>query len=439
MATHQSAPDKNLEEMLPMTQTQGIKLRKEAENFIPRLGNIQALICVATTTVLFAYAGIFGFTAILVIYAMWFSRIKYRGSFTLKPTRDCIYVLLFPAYACLSFLWSSVPNISLYTSLEYTSSILCAIIMARITTTLSFLRGLSIGITIVLIASIASHRYGTDPFTGSYSLVGLFGSKNQVGLYAELGIFVAFLGMFYPQKRIQKFIYCLSPLCISIITLYLSKSAASILSLALVFAMIIAAYIITRLPKNYRGFACAITAVWFTVILATGLTLNWQESIFKSFGKDSTMTGRTLLWQKGIETGMNAPILGYGYSGFWVQGNLKAEQLWYRFEIPARGGFHFHNLFVETFVELGGIGVFLISLLLLQNILKSFRRLLQFGMDREYLFALGISVMFFIRAMVEVDLVGTFGIGPILVMGLMPRLAMFEKERLDKKSKRQNA
>jgi len=417
----------------------GLKLRPEVKDSIPRLGDTQATLCVAATTIILAYGGIFGFVGIMGFYAMWFPRIKYRGTFTLKITRDVVYTMLFPTMACLSTIWSNVPSLSLYTALEYTSSILCAIIMARIVSPSSFIRGLNIGITITLIASIMSRRYGVDPFTGNYSLVGLFGSKNQVGLFAELGILSAIVGFLYPQKRLSKLFFCLGPLCLCIAALYMSKSTSSVLSLFIIIAMIISAYFITRLPKAYRTFACVIAVIWFTVLTVTALTLNWQDDIFHAFGKDSNMTGRTMLRTKGIQSGMNHPVLGHGYSAFWVQGNPVAEQMWYQFEIPARAGFHFHNLFIETFVGLGAVGAFLITLLLLQNIFKSFAGILKYGMEKEYIFALGIAIMFIIRAYVEVDLVGTFGIASIVFFGNLPRLATHEKEKRSLLEKGQSA
>lgn len=417
----------------------GIKLREEDAGFIPRLGDGQATLFVALTTLLFAYAGMFGFVAILAVYAMWFSRVKYRGAMILKLTPDAVYVLLFATFACLSFIWSKVPNLSLYSSLEYTSSILVSIIIARIVRTKAFLHGFCLGTTAVLIASIASGRYGIDPFSGNYSLVGLFGSKNQVGLFAELGIFLSMLSFLYRQSITARLFYCLIPLGVSAIALYLSKSAASVLSLFMVFAMIGAVYVITRLPRAYRTFACVITVIWFTAVIVAGIVLDWQQAVFGAFGKDSTMTGRTVLWEKGMQSGWHAPIVGHGYSAFWVQGNPLAEQLWYQFEITGRSGFHFHNMFVETFVELGLVGVFLISLLYLQNLFKSFSLTLKHGLETEYLFALGISVMFIIRACVEVDLVGTFGIAPILVMAILPRLATHAKEQQYLKEKGKSA
>lgn len=417
----------------------GVKLRPDNLDFVPRLGDAQSIITVALTAIILGYGGIFGPISILIFYGMWLSRIKYRGAQTLRPTRDAIYVLLLPAFCCLSAIWSAVPPLTLYSALEYTSSVLCAIIIGRLVRTFAFLRGLSLGVTIVLIASIASKRYGVDPFSGYYSLVGLFGSKNQVGLFAEIGIFIATLIFFYPQKRLSRLFYAVIPFAVACVALFLSKSASSVMSLMIVFAMIFAMYLITRLPRNYRGFACAITLVWFVGLFTAGAMLDWQQAIFSSFGKDSTLTGRTTLWAKGMQAAWHKPILGHGFYAFWVQGNPIAEQLWYQFDIGGRAGFHFHNMYIEAFVELGMVGVFLLVLLLAQNLWRSFALILRHGMVKEYVYPLGMSVMFLVRSFVEVDLIGTFGIGVLVYYANLPRLATFRAEQKAAQNAAQNA
>ena len=91
-------------------------------------------------------------------------------------------------------------------------------------------------------------------------------------------------------------------------------------------------------------------------------------------------------------------------------------------------GFHFHDLFIETFVELGAVGVILIVAIMLTTCWKSIRLIIRHGMSVEYVYALGAAFMFLVRAVVEVDLIGTFMIGPVLFFSVIPRLAAFERE-----------
>ena len=119
-------------------------------------------------------------------------------------------------------------------------------------------------------------------------------------------------------------------------------------------------------------------------------------------------------------------MFGHGYSAFWVQGNPRAEQLWFDFGILSRVGFHFHNLYIESFVELGAVGLFIISSFLFVIMWRCIYFTLQQGMKIEFVLPLAISVMFLIRSLVEVDLIGTFSIGPVLFFSILPRLSVRE-------------
>jgi len=158
-------------------------------------------------------------------------------------------------------------------------------------------------------------------------------------------------------------------------------------------------------------------------IMLTAFSMDWQRQLFKSMGKDSTLSGRTVLWDHGMEIGGETPILGHGYGAFWVQGNPRAEQLWYDNNISARSGFHFHNLYMETFVELGAVGLIFVIGLILMILGKCTYLTLRYGMRMEFILSLAITIMFLIRSFVEVDLIGTFNIGPFLFFWIIPKLS----------------
>lgn len=406
-----------------------IKFIERRRNPAPRMPDRMAFVCVALTTIFLAYGAIFGPAGILAFYGMWLPRLKYKQVYTVRMTKDVLAIMPFPILACLSFLWSKYPSNSLYASLEYTSSIICAIIIARLVRTEPMIRGVVVGVAVVLIASVVNGRYGVDAFSGNYSLVGLFGSKNMVGLFAEIGIIFSLFAMALPQSLISRCAWGGAPMLLCVYALHQSKSASSMLSLMIVISLLATLYVITRLPRIYRKFTFSIISVWFLVITVTGATLGWQDTILQSFGKSSTLTGRTTLWEKGIEAGREKPILGLGYHAFWVKGNLEAERLWYKFGIKARNGFHFHNTFIEAFAELGIAGLICIVMLFLTCCLKSLHLVLEYGMRIDYCLALSVCVMFLIRAFVELDLMGTFGFSTILFYMQLPRLATARLEQ----------
>ena len=400
------------------------RTRKE-KHTAPQLNNFFAVIYVAITTIILAYGALFGFVSILIMYAIWLPKIRFKGVWIIKPRKDTLLILLFPAIALLSVAWSDYRPHSLYSALEYASLILCTIIIAKIVRAPAFIRGIVIGSALVLLASLVSGNYEIDPMTGKTILIGFFGSKNMVGLFAEIGIFLSLLSLFIRQSFIEKILFALMPLAIFVISLYVSKSASSVLSLAVVLAAIPAAVLLVKIPRPFRMLSFISGIFIIFLLTAIGIAFNAQNAILSSFGKNTTLTGRTHLWSEGIKIGQQSPYLGHGYSAFWVEGQPKAEQLWQEFGVTAKVGFHFHNVFLETFVELGALGVAIIILLILTNCWSSLRLIIRSGLSLEYLYALGISVMFLTRAMVEVDIIGTFSIGPLLFYSVIPRLAAF--------------
>lgn len=350
---------------------------------------------------------------------MWLPRLVWRGRRTLASSR---LLLAIPGWGLLSVIWSDFPAESLYRGGEYASLILCTVIMANSVSPKSFVRGLIIGCSLTLLASLISGKYGVDPFSGNYSLVGLFGSKNMVGLFAEMLIMLCFIGLYFEQGFLYKGIWCVSPLLLGFLCLFLSKSASSVMSLVAAFGFIVALSLLAKLPRQFRLLGLA----YFIVILASGAgvvyAFDGQDDILQFFGKSRTLTGRTTLWEIGMTHGMQAPILGHGFGAFWVQGFAPAEALWYRFGIALRTGFHFHNLYIEAFVELGAVGVILFGLLLWGGLLKSTLLVLRHGMKAEYLLAFAVSLVFVLRSFVEVDLLGTYGVGPFMLFPLFPML-----------------
>ena len=98
-----------------------------------------------------------------------------------------------------------------------------------------------------------------------------------------------------------------------------------------------------------------------TVIVA-GLNYRTLSAALIDFGasvfdKDPTLTGRTYLWYRAHDVIQQAPLLGRGYSAFWLQGNIDAEGLWQYAGITDRGGFNFHNTVIDLRVTLGWLGV----------------------------------------------------------------------------------
>jgi exopolysaccharide production protein ExoQ len=76
--------------------------------------------------------------------------------------------------------------------------------------------------------------------------------------------------------------------------------------------------------------------------------------------RDETLTGRTIVWQKLVPVAMNQPILGHGFGSFW--------------STEKRGVYDMtgaHNGYLDTILELGFVGLLLLSIFLISSLRKA--------------------------------------------------------------------
>ena len=356
---------------------------------------------------------------ILIFYALWLPRIYYKKNWTIKPTKAIIFPAIIIIYSLASTIWSVHTGMTLRAGLQFASVICCSLIISRIVRINAFIKGVTLGMCIALIIVLIS----TGSIHTETALVGSLGSKNQVGANAQIGLYCAIICGFIFKKYWAKILMALPAMFLCAGCLILSKSATSNVSF---FAMIIVsgiAYIIAKLSRQFRILAF-ITAIFLAAIITSiGMSINVEEAGLKATGKDITLTGRTFLWEEGIKIGMKNPILGSGLGAFWIPGTPEAEKIWFKFNIFHKSGFHFHNLFINIFVELGIIGVILWGLMYMFLGIKSFRYLLKNGGGIESIFYIGIASMYFVRSISESDTGGPYGVGPLLFFYIVFRVA----------------
>ena len=150
-------------------------------------------------------------------------------------------------------------------------------------------------------------------------------------------------------------------------------------------------------------------------MLVLALTQGFDlSSVLVAAGKDPSLTGRTFLWSRASEFIAVKPLLGLGYQAFWVQGHVEAEALWRYAQIETRAGFHFHNLYYETAVELGNLGAFILAVFLVGSSVRA----LYAGLTRPgpvTAFLCALVVFFAMRVGVELDFLDPFSTGSFLL------------------------
>jgi exopolysaccharide production protein ExoQ len=124
---------------------------------------------------------------------------------------------------------------------------------------------------------------------------------------------------------------------------------------------------ISRLPTTWRSSVVILTTLSAIVVQATRNI--WFDPLFSSFltasGKDSTLTGRTYLWQRAEVLIEQRPWLGQGFQAFWRERNLEPEAIWDAMFVRNRMGFNFHSSIYELEVNLGYVGLALFGTVIL--------------------------------------------------------------------------
>lgn len=379
------------------------------------MADFPAMLSVAASIVAMIFLGQ---AFILLLYALWLPRIYYKGQWTIKPQAALIFPAAIALYSLASTIWSVHPGITVRAALQFSSVICCALIIARIVRVKTFIKGVTLGMCVALLFILLSSGIDQEK-----ALIGGLGSKNQVGANAQIGFYCALLCFFMLKKYWQKFVIALPAIVLCGLCLILSQSATAIVSLFAVILISLAGYILAKISKQIRLIAYLVVVLLIITITAVSNSVNLEELGLKAAGKDVTLTGRTFLWEEGIKTGMEKPILGYGLGAFWVPGTPDAEKIWYKFRIYGKSGFHFHNLFINIFVELGIIGLSLWIFMYLYTCAKSARFLLKDNGSIESVFYVGIAFMYLIRSISESDTGGPYGVGPLLFFYIVFRIA----------------
>jgi exopolysaccharide production protein ExoQ len=385
------------------------------------------VIAIALSFMVFAYSARFGQASILAYYALWLPLVLVDYRMVLGNYRKYLWLFAFGILACLSIFWSAAPGVTARAAIQYLSHIICALIAMRILDIRTITLGAVAGVALVLLYSIAFGGYEYDAVDGTFSFVGAFDSKNQLGLYASLGIYFSFAAVFVLGERRVWIIGCGIVGLLSAYCLLAAQSATSVIATAAVVALCVGMRVILFLSPRNRKLLFTAVAVSGGVLAVAGVYLGATDLVLGAFGKDSTLTGRTYLWQQGIAAAILHPIFGIGYQAYWVQGFSEPERLWEEFFITARGGFHFHNTFIETTVETGLVGCLLLCMVLLVSLFGHLQRLLGDLRNNESYVLFGMATLLLIRAFVEIDILNPYQVGSFLLYFIAGKLTIGQR------------
>lgn len=131
----------------------------------------------------------------------------------------------------------------------------------------------------------------------------------------------------------------------------IANSKTSTLALLAGIAIILA----LRFRKVRRHFWLYFAAAVLVVVVGNEL-FPLHSTILEAAGRDASLTGRTGIWET-VLSQPNNPLIGTGYASFWLGERL--QRIWAIY--PNTPLLQAHNGYIEVYLNLGLIGVMLLS------------------------------------------------------------------------------
>jgi O-antigen ligase len=278
-------------------------------------------------------------------------------------------VFLWPALALASVVWSLAPAASLRGGLQLLMTTIIAVFIGTRFSLREILIGSVVVLSAALLASLALLLAGaSDLFAYAGGFQGIFAHKNTFGLRMNILFAIALVLFFCTRWKLMLAVL----MALSLFGLVLSKSATSQI-LALLTPGILLAMSVLKLQARQASLAAA-AAIIVSAGAAGALFVANSDPIayvLEGFDKDSTLTGRTFLWERSFAEIGEHPLLGGGYQAFWAN-DRSSDVLWIRnLTLDTVKGFH--NVGLEVWNDLGIPGLLALNGVLLWYVVRTWR------------------------------------------------------------------
>lgn len=328
-------------------------------------------------------------------------------------------ILLIPMLAILSFLWSDQPGKSLRSGLQLFLTSIIAIVLAETTREDIFLSAAACAMLIAMLISLLFGSTAINGLTQEVVLTGIYQSKNFLSVHSALSFFTGLTLMFNRHHGwIFRGLGALLTL-ISFIVLLNAKSLAGLVAVIVsAFAGLLVIFYLkwemTGFSRRAINFFLILTGVCLGLAIVLFVSQGYFDELMYSLDKDPTLTGRTYIWQRGLEFFWSNPVLGTGFQAVFYQGNAVAEDIWEALNFTSGAKFNFHNMFVDILIELGVVGltVFL-AVIFIQCRRILLERSLVMGSRESY--AVFIFIFMLSQTILEVSWFREFSIMQLLI------------------------
>jgi exopolysaccharide production protein ExoQ len=335
-------------------------------------------------------------TVLLVIGLLVLVRRKRFGALLLANGP----LLLFFVYAAASAFWSDYPDITIRRWVKDVGDLVMVMVVvtdrdwyAGIKRFLVRPGFLLIPYSVLLIKYYPAIGRAYNRWTWMVTFTGVTTHKNLLGRVALIfGIaFVwCFLVAYRERTTVHRSRHLIAHGAALTLVVWLFVTANSVTAQScflLATAFLLAAG--SRALGEKRWVVHVLVAVLLALPLATTI-LGIGGGAIEEMGRDSTLTGRTAIWEQ-VLAEVQSPLLGTGFESFWLGDRLE------RIQVIHPGLNESHNGFVEIYITLGWIGVFLLAVIIImgyRNIIISMRQNPDIGRLRMAYFIAAVVLSF---------------------------------------------
>lgn len=321
-------------------------------------------------------------------------------------------LLLVPILAVVSTLWSDFPAVSFRYGVQYLLTAFVGVLLALLMTPRRFMLVFMVSFFVFLIACILYGRQGTS--AEGMVLIGLTGSKNQIGYAAQLLVMTgigALLLRDVPQWL--RWIAWLSLPLGAYILLSVNSATALLMGIGGAVAML-GLWFMERLAPGGRlaMLICSILILCPLLLLLPEAFAAWDNFLYGTLNKDPTLTGRTFLWARADDLIAHRPLLGYGYQAIWMGDSTETIALQRLTGITDGRVFHFHHQFRQIGVDTGYVGVACFVAALLAIGFRGLRQVLLYPTAPTSFFFI-VFVLMTMRAFTDA-IIGPFSVHTVL-------------------------
>jgi exopolysaccharide production protein ExoQ len=284
-----------------------------------------------------------------------------RGITLPSLIRQNVWLAIFLGYCFVAILWSDFPFVALKRWIKILGHPIMALVILTerdvslaVTTVMRRSAYILIPLSVIFIKYFPEMGRGFDGWTGAATNTGVTLNKNTLG--ADCLVF----GLIYvwnvmqlwrlpkmPSKTKEIVIHVMFIAMICWL-LWMADSKTSLMSLiaGLSIMFILSLRIVNR--RFFGTYVIMAAAVAFGAELLFGV----YEGTLQLLGRSATLTDRTDIWREVLNIEIN-PVLGAGFESFWLGERYARLAEIFPFQ-PNQA----HNGYLETYLNLGWIGVF---------------------------------------------------------------------------------